>query len=218
MSVDQHEIAERYERLADGELLELFRSGELTELAQEVAAAELAHRGIHADTAVPEASVIVPAPAATWSRTGPSTAWLVFWWVYFGVIMVEWVFWGTFLLWSTANTSMTIGPITGASALVDALGTVGFYGYLRSKRLFTEGVWQVVFTVYVGKLVFGAGFFIHSLSRVLEAHTFYPGQPLAQALMPALGLAGIVIAIPLAWALFRYAFCSRAFWRRSMTA
>jgi hypothetical protein len=46
MPSSRDDIAQRFERFADAELIDLLCSGELTELAQEVAIAELSRRGV----------------------------------------------------------------------------------------------------------------------------------------------------------------------------
>lgn len=210
MPSSRDDIAERFERFADAELLDLLRSGELTELAQEVAAGELSRRGVD----VPAAELRAPAPpqepVASPASKPDSTPGRVLWWLYFGVLAIATPVHVGFTAWLGAYTTEPTWPVNYLTAAVDVIAVVGLYGYIRRRPLLTEGFWQVLFTIYAGKLAIAAGFFIYNLWGMPETHGLYPWRRTTDFWVSTLGLLGMVFAAPLLWALFRYAFCSRS--------
>ena len=211
MPSSKEDIAERFERFADAELLDLLRSGELTELAQEVAVAELLRRGVDLPAAelrapmstIPQGPVALPAPRPDLTPVR------VLWWLYFGVLAIAFPAFIGLMAWQGAYTTEPTWPVSYLTTAVDLLGIVGLYAYIRRLPLLTEGFWQVLFTVYAGKLVIAAGFFIHNLLDMPETYGLYPWRRTTDFWVSTLGLLGLVFAAPLLWALFRYAFCSR---------
>lgn len=134
----------------------------------------------------------------------------VLWWLYFGLIAIALpIHIGLFAL-QGAYTTDPIWPINCLNGAVDVLGVVGLYAYLRRLPLLSEGFWQVLFAVYTGKLAIAAGFFAYSLWTLPETYGLYPWRRSSDFWVSTLGLLGLVFGAPLLWALFRYAFQSRA--------
>ena len=216
MPSSKDEIAERFERFADAELLDLLRSGELTELAQEVALAELSRRGVDGPAAeLPATAPAIPQGIRHWPGASPAskpdlTPGRVLWWLYFGVLAIATPVHVGFTAWLGAYTTEPTWPVNYLTAAVDVIAVVGLYGYIRRRPLLTEGFWQVLFTLYAGKLAIAAGFFIYNLWDMPETRGLYPWRPTTDFWVSTLGLLGLVFAAPLLWALFRYAFCSRS--------
>ena len=67
------------------------------------------------------------------------------------------------------------------------------------------GVWQVILVVYVVKIVFGEAVVAYGLLHF--SHTN------AQLVVPILELLGLLIALPMATALWLYAFRPATVWR-----
>jgi hypothetical protein len=133
----------------------------------------------------------------------------VLWWLYFGVFAIALPIHLALMAWRGAYTSEPTWPVNYLLAAVDVLGIVGLYAYIQRLPLLTEGFWQVLFTVYAGKLAIGAGFFVYNLRNMPESYGLYPWRRTTDFWVSTLGLLGLVFAAPLLWALFRYAFCSR---------
>lgn len=205
------DIAQRFERFNDAELLDLLRSGDLTELARELAVAELSRRGVDLPAIEPRAPVPSPpqSPAGLPALKADWTPGRVLWWLYFGVFAIALPVHVELMASQGAYTTEPTWPLNYLSTTVDGLGVVGLYGYIRRLPLLTEGFWQVLFTVYVGKLAIGAVFFVYNLSTMPETHGLYPWRRSTDFWVSTLGLLGLVFAAPLLFALFRYAFCSR---------
>ena len=202
------EIARRFARFADAELIDLLRSGELTETAQAIGArlAELGRRGVEWLDVRPQIAppVAPPLPATDWTPAR------VLWWLYFGLFTVALlVMIGLLARGEGAYSTQPNLAAHYVSSAIDVIAAVGLYGYIRRVRLLTEGFWQIVFTVYVGKLAIGIGFLIYSVWGLPAEWGRRPrgwaGLPVAPS-----GLGGAGFDLPLLWALFRYAFCSRA--------
>lgn len=208
MPSSRDDIAERFERFADAELLDLLRSGELTELAQGVAVAELSRRGV--DSSAAELRAVPQAPVGSLAPKRDLTPVRVLWWFYFGVFAIGLPIHVGLMAWQGAYTTEPTWPVNYLLTAVDVLGVVGLYAYIQSLPLLTEGFWQVLFTVYAGKLAIGAGFFVYNLWNMPETYGLYPWRRTTDFWVSTLGLLGLVLAAPLLWALFRYAFCSRA--------
>jgi hypothetical protein len=211
MPSSEDDIAQRFERFADAELLDLLRSGDLTERAEEIATAELSRRGVDVSVVTPP----VPAAATLHGPMGPPTPrieWTpgrVLWWLYLGVFAIALPIQVARMAWLGAYTTEPTWPVNYATTAVDLFGVIGLFGYVRRLRLLTEGFWQVLFTICAGKLVIAAGFFVHNLSTMPETHGLYPWRRSPEFWVSTWGLLGLVFAAPLLWALFRYAFCSR---------
>src|SRR5215469_6933996 len=172
MASSEDDIAQRFERFADAELLDLLRSGDLTELGKQVAVAELSRRGVDfvephmpavATTQEPMAS---PTPRMEW------TPGRVLWWLYLGVFVIALPIHVALMAWLGAYTIEPTWPVNYVTSAVDLFGVIGLFGYIQRLRLLTEGFWQVLFTVYAGKLIIAAGFFVHNLSTMPETHGF----------------------------------------------
>jgi hypothetical protein len=209
MPSSRDDIAQRFERFADAELLDLLRSGELTELAQEVAIAELSRRGVDLPAAELLAPPIPQEPVASPAPKPDLTPVRVLWWLYFGACAIALPAFIALMGWQGAYTTEPTWPVNYLLAAVDVLGIVGLYAYIQRLPLLTEGFWQVLFTVYAGKLAIGAGFFVYNLRNMPESYGLYPWRRTTDFWVSTLGLLGLVFAGPLLWALFRYAFCSR---------
>jgi hypothetical protein len=209
MQTSRDEISQRFEHFADAELLDLLRSGELTELAQEVAAAELSHRGVDRPAAELRAPAVSLAPVASPAPKPDLIPIRVLWWLYFGVLAIASPAFIGLMAWQGAYTTEPTWPVNYLSAAVDVLAIVGLYGYIRRRPLLSEGFWQVLFTVYAGKLTIATGFFVHNLLNMPETYGLYPWRRSTDFWVSTLGVLGLVFAAPLLWALFRYAFCSR---------
>src|SRR5262249_5348433 len=146
MPSSRDDIARRFERFTEAELLDLLRSGELTELAQDVAVAELSRRGVDVPAAEPQTPPAVPrgqvAPRAPKADLTPGC---VLWWLYFGVLGIASPAFIGLMAWQGAYTTEPTWPVNYLSTAVDALAVVGLYGYIRRLPLLTEGFWQVLF-------------------------------------------------------------------------
>jgi hypothetical protein len=210
MPTSRDDIAERFERFADAELLDLLRSGELTELAQEVAVAELSRRRVDLPAAELRAAIpLAQGPLGSPAPKPDLPPVRVLWWLYFGVLAIALPIHVGLMAWQGAYTTEPTWPVGYLTTAVDVLGVLGLYGYIQRLPLLTEGFWQVLFTVYAGKLVIGTGFFVYNLRNMPETYGLYPWRRTTDFWVSTLGLLGLVFAAPLLWALFRYAFCSR---------
>jgi hypothetical protein len=209
MPSSRDDIAQRLERFADAELIDLLRSGELTELAQEVAVGELSRRGVELPAAELLAPPIPQEPVASLAPKPDLTPVRVLWWLYFGACAIALPAFIALMAWQGAYTTEPTWPVNYLLAAVDVLGIVGLYAYIQRLPLLTEGFWQVLFTVYAGKLAIAVGFFGYNLWTLPETHGLYPWRRATDFWVSTLGLLGLVLAAPLLWALFRYAFCSR---------
>jgi hypothetical protein len=182
-------------------------------LAQEIAAAELARRGVDANAAQPRKPV--PATESAVAAADPWTPAQVLWWLYFGLFVIGLPIHVALMAWRGGYTTDPTWLVNYFQSAVDLLGIVGLYGYIRSIRLLIEGFWQVVVTVFAGKLAIGACFLVYNLWGMPETRGLYPWRYSTEYWVATLGLLGLVFATPQLWALFRYAFGSRALWRQT---
>lgn len=125
------------------------------------------------------------------------------WWGYLALYIV--LFCITFLSFIAEGHFQSFGGALLSAALLvfDALCIAGLFAYIRSAALFTPPFWRIMLVLLSVKILIAGGFLAVNLVP-WEAH---PEQYVALA-----GLLSMVLAIPMLFALWAYAFKSPYIW------
>jgi hypothetical protein len=140
--------------------------------------------------------------AHRWLRRRPSPLWwgyLVLFMALFGVTLVNYVAEGLFESFGDALLSWAL-------LSSDAICMVGLYAYIRQTALFAPAFWGVMLTGLVARMCLSASFFARSLT---------PWEAAPEQYEALVGVASLLLSIPMLAALWIYAFRSPHIWRGS---
>lgn len=127
------------------------------------------------------------------------------WWGYFALLVV--LFGVGLFTFAAAGVFDSFTPLllTAITSGFDLICIVGLYGYIRSIPLLAAAFWRVMLLLLLAKFLVTTGVFISNLFPWDNTHE----QHVALA-----GLLSPLLAAPLMWALWRYAFRSACLWRQ----
>ncbi|HVT58636.1 MAG TPA: hypothetical protein VHR45_09560 [Thermoanaerobaculia bacterium] len=101
--------------------------------------------------------------------------------------------------------------IGAAASALNAWGLLGLWCYIRSKPLGFSWIWKLCLVLTADQLAFAAYLFGKTFMMVAPYESLFPVR--GERVVSLLGLCGILFAIPLLIALWRYAFRSPELWR-----
>lgn len=127
------------------------------------------------------------------------------WWGYFVLLIVLFGF-GLFAFAAAGFAeSFSSSLLTAITLGFDLVCIVGLYGYIQSIPLLAAAFWRVMLTLLLAKILLSASFFIPNL---------FPWERTQEQYVALVGLLSLLLAFPLLWALWRYAFRSAFVWRQ----
>jgi hypothetical protein len=127
------------------------------------------------------------------------------WWGYFALLIALFGF-GLFAFAAIGLVdSFTSSLLTLTTSAFDLVCIVGLYGYIRSVPVLAVTFWRVMLTLLLGKVLLSASLFIPNL---------FPWERTHEQYVALAGLLSPLLALPLLWALWRYAFRSACVWRQ----
>lgn len=124
----------------------------------------------------------------------------VLWWVYSAYLVLA-LFVGGYLMVVVGRYPV----IDGISAVMDAIGLVGFYGFLRYKPLLTQRFWIGFVVLYVAKLALAL-----ALLASLALEISWDGSLNSRVVL--MNFVGIVLGTPFLVAIVSYAFDGKRVW------
>lgn len=127
------------------------------------------------------------------------------WWGYFALLFVL----GGVGLFTFAAAgvfdSFTPLLLTAITSGFDLVCIVGLYGYIRSIPLLAVAFWRVMLMLLLARFLLTTSLFISDL---------FPWESTHEQYVALTGLLSPLLAIPLLWAIWRYAFRSAFLWRQ----
>jgi hypothetical protein len=127
------------------------------------------------------------------------------WWGYFALLFVL----GGVGLFTSATAgvydSFTPLLVTAITLGFDLVNIVGLYGYIRSIPLLAAAFWRVMLILLLARFLLTTSLFISDL---------FPWERTHEQYVALAGLLSPLLALPLLWALWRYAFRSAFVWRQ----
>ena len=124
------------------------------------------------------------------------------WWVYFVYCAAMWVLGVATLL----QHNSSFPRIAYVTSLVDTIGLVGLFLFIRNVPLLAAGFWRFAFLLLIMKATFGIGSVLHDLVSYPQDH-----------MLLIILLAGIS-GLPVIYAVGRYAFGSPHLWSKVESA
>lgn len=128
------------------------------------------------------------------------------WWGYFALLFVL----GGVGLFTFAAAgvydSFTPLLLTAITSVFDLVCIVGLYGYIRSIPLLAAAFWRIILMLLLARFLLTTSLFISNL---------FPWERTHEQYVALAGLLSPLLALPLLWALWRYAFRSAFVWRQA---
>jgi hypothetical protein len=128
------------------------------------------------------------------------------WWVYFALYLLL-LGYGVFTLALGVRMGAGFNIISISATIIDVSCLVGLFFYIQQRSLFSSSFWQFLFFVFTAKALIATALF-------LRTFFMFRWDGSVEAWVSVVGLLSLILALPMIYAIWRYAFRSKALWNR----
>lgn len=128
------------------------------------------------------------------------------WWGYFALLIV--MFGLGLFTFAAAGVFDSFTPLllTAITSAFDLVCIIGLYGYIRLVPLLVAAFWRIMLMLLLARFLLTTSLFIPVL---------FPWEGTHEQRVALAGLLSPLLAVPLLWALWRYAFRSAYIWQQA---